>query len=397
MGESKLSLRVLQVSTMTFVDPRYYQSNELKLCRSLVKLGHEVTLLTSTLSPRWAAHGEREVQKSSEEVDGFSVRRFAAGPEFGNVPLTPELFNGILKLKWDWNILHTHEIIAPSSFYSGLASCRKKRPYVVTQHDYEFGGTHGAKMFLHATHHCTLGRFTLSMASAVIGLSSAAVNFCLRFGASPNRTCVIPSSTDVTAFRPGQRSLLTEKWGIEGPIVLFVGRLDRNKAPYAVLEAYHKAISTVPSARLVMVGNGPEKDALLAVAKKLNLDHVYWIERVPREEMPRVYAGCELLVLPSLFEPFGNVVLEAMASGVPVVGSRIGGMKDTIIHGETGYLIKPGDAAELAKYMITILQDKDLQSEMSRAARQVAVERFDDMVVAKAVESVYLNSLKDRS
>lgn len=382
---------------MTFVDPRYYQSNELKLCRSLVKLGHEVTLFTSSLSPRWATLEKREQQKAVEVVEGFSVRRFPAGPEFGNVPLTPDMLNGILKLEWDWNILHTHEIIAPSSFYSGLASCEKKKPYVITQHDYEFGGTHGAKRFLHAMHHCTFGSFTLRMASAVIGLSSDAVNFCLRFGANPSRTCVIPSSTDVTAFRPGQRNLLTEKWGIEGPIVLFVGRLDRIKAPYAILEAFHEAISADPDASLVMLGTGPEKNGLLALQKKLNLSHVFWVDRVPREEMPRVYAGCELLVLPSLHETFGNVVLEAMASGVPVVGSRIAGMRDTIIHGETGYHIEPGDGAQLGEYMSRLLRDKELQSKMSRAARRVAVEKFDDMVVARAVERLYLNCLSDQN
>jgi glycosyltransferase involved in cell wall biosynthesis len=110
--------------------------------------------------------------------------------------------------------------------------------------------------------------------------------------------------------------------------------------------------------------------------------------------MPYIYSACDALVVPSVFEPFGNVVLEAMASGLPVIGSRVGGLADIIAHGKTGYHIEPGDIGALSRYLVQLLTDKKHRLKMARAARETAVERFDDMVVVRAVEKLYHEALR---
>ena len=109
--------------------------------------------------------------------------------------------------------------------------------------------------------------------------------------------------------------------------------------------------------------------------------------------MRKIYPSCDFHVLPSFYEPIGNVVLEAMACGLPIIGSKIAGMSDIISHGETGHHIIPGDSDQLARYMRVMLVDRTLRSKMSRAARQAAEEKFDDMVVARSVERLYYECL----
>jgi len=384
-------MKILQVSTLSFADPRYYRSNEFELCRSLAKLGHDVTVFCSDRHPKWQFPEERKAGRRAEFLEGFRVKRFPSGFELGIVPMMPTLPKELFHSECD--IVHAHELLAPSSFYSAAFARFKKKPLVVTEHDYAFGNVHGARLFLHMAGDTTLGRCTMHTADVVIGLSSEACRFAQRLGAAPSKTVFIPSSVDTSEFNPDRKNLLAEKWSLRGKIILFVANLVRNKAPSVVLHAFRNASQTIPDAKLVILGKGPEEPRLRELQRELNLSNVFFIPRVPREQMPLIYPGGDMLVLPSVYEPFGNVVLEALASGLPVIGSKIGGMADVIRHGETGLHIKPGNEAQLSKYMQLLLANEALRKEMSISARRDAVERFDSMVVARQIEKIYQQHL----
>jgi glycosyltransferase involved in cell wall biosynthesis len=384
-------VKVLQVSTIGFANPLYYRSHELTLSKSLVELGHEVTLFTADRHPKWQMLDDRRTKQSVETIEGVTIRRFTSGPELGTVPLMPTLLREMLK--FDWDILHAHTILAPASFYSAIATGLKKRPLVVTQHDYKYGNVHGVKLFIHKFNNTTIGRVTMHRACAVIGLTSHAAKFVQTFGAAKAKTMVIPNSVDTTQFRPNQGNLLEEKWGLKSPIMLFVGRMTKDKGVDILFRAFRRLAMVRPAAKLVLVGRGPHESSLREMQVQLGIKNVYFLGRVPHEDMPRIYPGADLLVLPSFYEPFGNVVLEAMASGLPVVGSGIGGMAETIEHGVTGYHVTPGNSAELSDYLCRLLMDSDLRSKMSRAARQTAVRKFDDLVIARAIQEIYQKCL----
>lgn len=387
-------MKVLEVSTLGFGDPRYYRSNELVLCKTLAKFGHDVTLFSSNRHPKWQMLEERRVEREVEVMDGFSLRRFPSGPELGTVPVTPSLFKEILE--FDYDILHVHCTIAPASFYSALASRMKSKPMVLTQQDYAFGDAHGPKLFAHMMSTYTLGRFVTHTASAVIGLSTQAARLAESFGAAPIKTRVIPASVDSTLFRPDQRNLLRERWGMERPVVLLVGRLTKHKSVDTLLHAFNEVVSTVPDAKLVIIGKGPDELHLRALQKHLRLDgKVFFLGGAPPGQMQYIYPGADLLVLPSIYEPFGNVVLEAMASGLPVIGSNIGGMADIISDSETGFHIKPRDTAQLANRLRQLLVNSRTRSSMSKAARKAAVSKFDDLVVTRSVERLYYECLNN--
>ena len=335
--------------------------------------------------------GSRETRSPIEVVDGFTIRRFHGGPEFYAISLTPALVRGILNSECD--IIHAHHMLSPASFYSAIASGAERTPLILTEHDYIYGATHATKMLLHIAVYSTLGRFAVHRAKAVIALSTAGAKLVQRFGATPEKTRIIPSSVDTSVFRPRQRNLLEEKWGIGGSVVLFVGRLTADKDPGTLLRAFQQVEADVPDAELVMVGIGPDEQRLRNLVRELKLNRIFFLGRVPQSQMRFIYPGAKVLALPSLYEPFGNAAVEAMASGIPVVGTRIGGLADTIVHGETGYHIEPGNVKQLSRYLSELLMDEKLRRKMSRVAREIAVERFDDMAIVRTVERLYREAL----
>lgn len=384
-------MKILQVSCR-FANPVYYRSNEFTLCRSLARLGHDVTLFASDKSPKWQMLQDRGSDKKTESIDSFTLKRFPSGPELASIPTMPTLLGEILESEWD--LVHGHDVITPSSFYCALASRIKGRSFILTQHDYLFGGTHGTKLFLHMLSNRTIGRFTLGTAKAVIGLSSSAARFAQDLGVSPSNARVIPNSVDTSVFRPGSSNFLKREWGIHGRVILFVGRLSASKGLEVLLKAFGKIMPESPRANLLIIGRGPEEARLRAIRDEMKLDRVIFAGQQLWSVMRKIYPACEFLVLPSFYEPFGNVVLEAMASGLPVIGSKIAGMADVISHGETGYHITPGDSDQLARYMRVLLADRALRSEMSRAARKATEKKFDDMVVARNVERLYYECVR---
>ena len=383
-------MKILQVRCV-FANPDYYRSNEFTLCRSLARLGHEVTLIASDKSPKWQMLPERRSENRVESIDSFKLIRLPSGPELSSIPTMPTLLCEILEA--DWDLVHGHEIITPSSLYCAIASRIKAKPFILSQHDYQWGATHGAKLFLDMLGNRTIGRFTLRSAKAIIGMSSAATRFSLELGASPSRICVIPNSVDTSVFCPRKSGFLQQKWGISGPVILFVGRLTAHKGLEVLVRAYDRIESQFPRANLVIVGRGPDEEHLRTTLNELQLRQVSFLGLQPWSVMKEIYPECEFLVLPSFYEPFGNVVLEAMACGLPVIGSKIGGMADIISHGETGFHIIPGNVEQLTKYMRMLLADRTLHSRMSRSARKAAEEKFDDVIVAKSVERLYRNCL----
>ena len=384
-------MKILQVYC-GFANPLYYRSNALALCSSLARLGHDVTLFASDKSPKWQMLQDRGTDRRSESIDSFTLKRFPSGPELTSIPTMPTLLGEILDSEWD--LVHGHELIMPSSFYCALASRIKGKSFILSQHDYIFGATHGTKLFLHMLSFRTMGRFTLGTAKAVIGLSSSAAKFAQDLGVSPNNVRVIPNSVDTSVFRPGYSNFLERKWGIDGQVILFVGRLWVQKGVEVLLEAFSRIMLEFPRANLLIVGRGPEEARLRAIRDEMKLDRVVFAGLQFWSVMRKIYPACEFLVLPSFYEPFGNVVLEAMACGLPVIGSKIAGMADIISHGETGFHIIPGDSDQLARYMRVLLADRTLRSKMSRAARRAAEEKFDDMVVARTVERLYYECLR---
>ena len=217
---------------------------------------------------------------------------------------------------------------------------------------------------------------------------------------------------DVTQF--------TSKWSEEGSkssaemrrkldckhckIILFVGRLIPKKGVHHLLKAMKSVIQSEPSAKLVIVGSafyGSKKETkyvkqLVKAARALPR-HVIFIPYVRHQEMPKWVRMADVLVVPSIGnEAFGLVNVEAMATGVPVVATRIGGIQEVVEEGQTGYLIDPkAIETELPEYVIRLLKDESLQRKLGENGIKRVDNLFTWQRAADVRSALYSQMLKD--
>jgi glycosyltransferase involved in cell wall biosynthesis len=381
-------MKIAQVTG--FFRPQKYGSNELFLCKELTRMGHEVTIFTtSELRQEYAMLNEDYSGKSTEFYDGFLIKRLPARLKIRDIQIMPELLLSLLGEKFD--IIHAHEFFSPSAFYSSLTSMVKQTPLIITQHN-DTPPFSSTSRYLYYAAACTVGLFSLKQARRIIALTRASRCHLMRFGAQNSKIEIIPTPVDINKFVTNNHNLLRERWNLTSPIILFVGRFSETKGLKYLLRAFPMVLKVVPEAKLVLVGGGPLETEVKTFQKKFQ-NNIFWLPFVPNDIMPNIYAGCDVLVLPSFFEPFGNVTIEAMACGKPVIGSCIGGMLDTIVDGETGLHIQPGDSDQIANSLIKILKNDALRKELGQNARKRAVTDFSYGVVIKRVEKLYLDSL----
>jgi glycosyltransferase involved in cell wall biosynthesis len=202
---------------------------------------------------------------------------------------------------------------------------------------------------------------------------------------------IVPNGIDLkeyTSERPMQNVEGAEKR------ILFVGRLHPVKGVRYLLQAMSIVHQELPEAKLILVGDGEEREYLENLTGSLGIrKYVEFVGRIPHERVPDYMHHADVFVLPSLSESFGLVNLEAMACGLPIVATRVGGIPDLIEDGANGYLIDPMNQQQIAEAVLKLLQNEMLWKEMSDNNRK-EVEKYRWNTVVATLEEIYQNSLK---
>ncbi len=223
-----------------------------------------------------------------------------------------------------------------------------------------------------------------------------------RMNVPTEKVCTIPPGVDLELFRPLPRAEARAAIDIppEDRIVLFVGRIDPIKGIDTLIEAADLMVSSgnlQPQPTFLLVGGDLDDDGqptgpLAKVAVDLHERGIAADFRLvgsqPQNRLPLYYAAADVVAVPSRYESFGLVAVEALACGAPVVASRAGGLRFTIEEGETGYLVKPQSPVALANALTTILNDDALRQSMATAA-PLSVARYDWPQIAQQVIHVY--------
>jgi colanic acid/amylovoran biosynthesis glycosyltransferase len=217
-----------------------------------------------------------------------------------------------------------------------------------------------------------------------LAVSNALREQAIARGYPEDRTHVHYNGVDLDRFRPNAAS------PAEPGLILHVGRLVEKKGTKVLI----KALAELSGAKLAIIGDGPLRSALKHQAREFG-ERVHFLGELPSDEVAQWMRRASVLAVPSLTAQDGdaeglpNVVVEAAASGLPVVGSKHSGIPEAIEDGASGFLVSEGDAGALATRLADLLGSEPLRREMGAAARRLAQRKFDRQMLTTRLESIY--------
>ena len=202
----------------------------------------------------------------------------------------------------------------------------------------------------------------------------------------------LSNGVDLSAFRPGEpKKEIYEKYQLEKgrPRVLYIGRVDHEKSINVIIKAFRLVLEKVKEAELVLVGDGAEKARLEKLVESLKIEKsVRFLGRVLPPDLYELYKTGLVFATASETETQGIVLIEAAASGLPLVAVDAGAVKEIVKNGKNGYLCPPKDYEKIAEHIVKILSDKELQKKMSLASLEIA-GKHDLNHTLKRFEKIY--------
>jgi glycogen synthase len=340
--------------------------------------------------------GDQAVAGPPLRVRGYAPwERLAGGPEVAYAPALEALSVGLAMARDPVaaDVVHTH------TWYVGLGGMLTQAihdlPLVVTLHSLEplrpwkadqLGTGYAVSTWAE--------RLAVERAERVIAVSAQMrADILSHFQVAPERVVVIHNGVDADAFRRTEAREVLARHQVREPYVLFVGRISEQKGIFQLLEA---ARALPDEVSLVLCASSPDTPELAArlQAAVAGRPRVQWINAMlPVSEVVQLYSHAAVFACPSIYEPFGLINLEAMACGTPVVASRVGGIPEVVVDGETGWLVPPGDAAALAEALRVSLADPTRARRMGEAGRRRVEAHFSWDRIAEHTLAVYRDAI----
>ncbi len=367
------------------------------LSTALATAGHEVVVLA-----RRPPDTDPSTHPSTDEV-AEGVRVIAAAHDPHEFTFSNDMMA--------WTLAMGHSMVRAGLSLKKRGSNRPWRPDVVHAHDWLVAHPAIALAQFYdvpmvSTVHATEAGRHSGWVSGAISRQVHAVESWLVRESDSLITCSASMADEITElFGPGLAEISVICNGIDaarwpfaerrprtGPAeLLYLGRLEYEKGVHELIAALPRIRRTHPGATLTIAGEGTQLGWLVEQARKHRvLKAIRFVGHLGHAELLAVLHRADAAVLPSHYEPFGIVALEAAAAGTPLVTSNIGGLGEAVINGQTGVSCPPRDVAGLAAAVRTVLDDPDAAQRRARAARQRLTSDFDWKTVAAKTAQVYL-------
>ncbi len=305
----------------------------------------------------------------AEDVEALGWPVFALGAPSGLKPSLIVKLAAIFR-RWRPDVVHTHDPRA--LFYAGPAARAIGAPMLVhTRHGRDVGST---------PRQTVMFRWLARLVDRFVCVSGEVSRLSLQQGIDESRLHTILNGIDISRF------------GFHGPNasgpVVAVARLSPEKDIANLVRATAMAVERAPDLRVEVAGGGPCRERLCRLAAELGVaDRVAFLGEV--RDVPAVLSRARMFVLPSRSEGIPLTVLEAMACGLPVVATRVGGLPEVVEEGVTGHLVPPADPAALAAAMVETWSDPDRRDRMGHAGRRRAEQYFDIRRMVAQYEALY--------
>jgi glycogen synthase len=363
-----------------------------KLSESLVRDGVEVHVLTrggGRLPAEAEQHGVivHRVREAQFPRDPTAFVRWVDAMNADLHAAAAELCDRI-----EFDLVHSHDWLVAGA--AALAARRIERPWLVTVHATEFGRHQGWVQNHPQSHIHAAERAMVRRADHVITCSRyMRVHVANVFGVPPSKITAIPNGIDPRDLDPVSPDLpaLRLKYAAPGELlVLLVGRLVHEKGFHLALDALAPVVRRLGGVRFVVAGTGTAESELKRQARRLGLaDHGVFLGWVGDDMLHSLYRVSDLCIVPSIYEPFGLVALEAMASGCLCVVADTGGLREVVpVDGTVGLRFPSRDAAALRGVLERVLTDDAARRQLVADARE-HVLRFDWAEVARRTDEIY--------
>lgn len=290
-------------------------------------------------------------------------------------PVPPSLYGAVARQ--DWDLVDAHSHLFWTTALAVKAAVDSGKPAITTVHGLlavrDWFTNFSQKAYL-----LSVGAWVLTNSTRVVCLTKSDAAEVASLGVTKGNIAVIPSAVDPTQYRPG---------GVATISILWVGRLVAEKGLRTLIEAVSK-MRKAPSSRVVLVGNGPQRNELMALTQRAHLaGTVVFRSNVSREEIVSLLSETEVFAMPSLREGLPLALLEAMASSKLVVASDLPSIREVL--GDAGLYFAPGNPCELAEKLERAIEDPQLRREKGLMARRIVEERFSWDVILPRLEELY--------
>ncbi len=208
----------------------------------------------------------------------------------------------------------------------------------------------------------------------------------------PDHVHVIANGIDLSRWRAsrGEVAVARDRYGADGPLIVFVGRLEWEKGVHTLIDALPRLRRRLPGLRVVIAGRGGAAEDLQRRARERRVGSIIeftgWL---PERELHALIAAADALVIPSIYEPFGLVALEGAALGAPLVVARAGGLAEFVDDGVNGHTFEPGDVVDLARATTEAVRETNRSAEMARAARERLESSYRWELLAAQTQEAY--------
>jgi len=362
--------------------PPYFGGTEKHLYEVSRRLArkHDVTVLTARLPG--TKHESIEEGVRVVRTPAWVLKHLPR-PLPPPLPVTPFSLFELDREARDADVVHIHNRFVYGSADVALIRKKLKKPLGLTLHNARVQGVDFATDSMAQFYDDVIGKKTMAECACIAGVSRATIETTVprkMWG----KTRVAYNGVDSRLFNPRvSGNEFREEIGFDGAIVLTNGRLVKQKG----FEYLIRAMAGV-DAKLVIFGRGPLESELKAEAKRVGCDALFYTKRVSDGKLAKMYAACDVFALPSVWEPFGMVLAEAMACGKPVIGTNAGGIPEVVTR-DCGFTVRKRSAAALKEKVKTLLADKGLRKRLGAGGRKRAVKKFNWDNTAKDYEKMY--------
>lgn len=364
--------------------PNYMCGGSILATQSLVdkisKMGDDIKVFTTS-----------NTSKSQVEYrENVEIYRYGTQFKLMSSNISFDLFKK--PIEHDVDLVHISFDVPPGPFAGYRYAKKKNVPLIITYHGDWISNYGGLTRRIGIYINKLFVKKLLSTADIIISPSEKYINQSEVLKNFHDKIRIVPNGIKIESFehtcsKESCREKL--KLSLNSNIILFVGYLVDHKGPEILLRSFRSILDILPDTILIFVGDGALKFELEQLSKKLHIEkNVQFVGFIDQNTIITYYNAADVFVLPSLSDCFPMVILEAMASGLPIIASDIGGISELVINNENGLLVQPNHSGLLADSIIYLLDNDDIRNKFGKRGRKLA-DNYSWKKIAETTQSIY--------